>query len=81
MGTRTAGGQSAILVAPDIQDAIRTGAPVVALESAVITHGLPYPNSLAIARRMEAAVQDAGAMPATVAVFEGCIRVGLQTLN
>jgi pseudouridine-5'-phosphate glycosidase len=69
--------QAPILVSPDIEAAIENEEPVVALESAVLTHGLPYPRSLALARRLEEAVREAGARPATVAVFKGRIRVGL----
>lgn len=52
-------------------------APVVALESAVITHGLPRPENLSLARSMEAVVRENGALPATVALFEGKIHVGM----
>jgi len=54
------------------------GAPVVALESAVITHGLPKPENLNLARDIEAVVQKNGAIPATVALLEGKIQVGLS---
>jgi pseudouridine-5'-phosphate glycosidase len=77
MDTRELAAQAPILVAPEIRAAIQNTEAVVALESAVLTHGLPYPRSLALARRMEEAVREAGARPATVAVFEGRIRVGL----
>jgi len=52
-------------------------APVVALESAVITHGLPRPENLNLARGMEAVVRENGALPATIALFEGKIHVGM----
>lgn len=52
--------------------------PVVALESAVITHGLPRPLNLQVARECEAAVREAGASPATIAVLDGRVRVGLE---
>ncbi len=51
--------------------------PVVALESTVITHGLPHPQNLSLARDMEATVRDEGATPATIAVLNGQVRVGL----
>jgi pseudouridine-5'-phosphate glycosidase len=57
--------------------ALENRGPVVALESAVITHGLPYPTNLELARDMEAAVQDEGATPATIAVIDGQMRVGM----
>ncbi|AHM05226.1 Indigoidine synthase A-like protein, uncharacterized enzyme involved in pigment biosynthesis [Roseibacterium elongatum DSM 19469] len=59
--------------------AARAGAqPVVALESTIITHGMPYPRNLATARAVEAAVRAAGAVPATIAVMGGRIHVGLS---
>lgn len=54
------------------------GRPVVALESTIVTHGLPWPHNLDTARRVEAAVREAGAAPATVAVLGGRVRVGLD---
>jgi pseudouridine-5'-phosphate glycosidase len=57
--------------------AVKGGLPVVALESTVITHGLPLPQNLELARDMERAVRELGATPATVAVLDGRIRVGL----
>ncbi len=68
----------AALVSSEVSEALRRGAPVVALESAVITQGLPYPHNLDAARRQSQAVRAAGAVPATVAVLRGRIRVGLQ---
>jgi pseudouridine-5'-phosphate glycosidase len=67
-----------IQVAAEVQGALVHEAPVVALESAVITHGLPYPRNLELARELEGAVRAAGATPATVAVIDGEIRVGLS---
>lgn len=64
-------------VSSEVIRAAREKAPVVALESTVITHGLPYPQNLQLARDMEAAVRRAGAIPATVAVVDGKIKVGL----
>ncbi len=51
---------------------------MVALESTIVTHGLPFPDNLATARAVEAAVRDGGAVPATIAVVDGAIRVGLD---
>lgn len=62
----------------DVQSAISDGRPVVALESTVITHGLPYPANLETALSMEAAVRDGGAVPATIAVLRGKIHIGLD---
>lgn len=61
----------------EVQDAIAAGAAIVALESNVISSGLPYPDNIATAYRVEEAVRDAGAVPATIAVLNGRIRVGL----
>ena len=66
-----------LLVAPHVADALSRGTPVVALESTVLTHGLPRPRNLALAHRMEALVQDQGAVPATVGVIDGRVVVGL----
>ena len=63
---------------PEVREALESGWPVVALESAVITHGLPRPINLELARRMEAEVRKAGATPATTSVFAGEIRLGLS---
>lgn len=60
-----------------VRDAIESGQPVVALESTVISHGLPYPHNLDLARAMEAEVRAAGATPATVGVVGGVPTVGL----
>jgi pseudouridylate synthase len=68
---------SALRVAPAVRDAIASGAAVVALESAVITHGLPRPAAIDAVRRQWEACEKAGATPAVVAVFDGTLRVGL----
>lgn len=62
---------------PDVADALRRGLPVVALESTIITHGMPYPQNVETARRVEAEVRAHGAVPATIAVMDGVLRVGL----
>jgi pseudouridine-5'-phosphate glycosidase len=64
---------------PEVTQALQRGLPVVALESAVITHGLPRPSNHALARGMEQAIRDEGATPATIAVLHGQIHVGLTT--
>lgn len=68
----------ALQLAPVIQEALAAGGPVVALESTVITHGLPYPQNVETATMMEAAVREGGATPATIALIKGQIRVGLS---
>ncbi len=65
-------------VLPEVAGALRDGRPVVALESTLISHGLPYPQNLEVALASEAAVREAGAMPATVALRDGRILVGLE---
>jgi pseudouridine-5'-phosphate glycosidase len=65
-------------VSPEVADALLAGGPVVALESTLISHGLPYPQNVAVARASEAAVRAAGATPATVAINGGRILVGLD---
>ena len=62
---------------PEVRDALANGHPVVALESTLITHGLPYPVNQDVASGMEKAVRDAGAVPATIAVLKGQITVGI----
>lgn len=63
---------------PAIAAAIDAGRPVVALESTIITHGMPWPQNLDMARQVEAAVRDGGAEPATIAVMGGRIHIGLD---
>src|SRR5689334_19429293 len=68
-----------LVVAPEVADALAAGRPVVALESTLISHGLPYPQNLEVASASEAAVREtSGAVPATVAVRDGRLLVGLD---
>lgn len=67
-----------IQLSPEISRALDIGAPIVALESTVITHGLPQPQNLQLARDMEKQVRDHGATPATIALLDGKIRIGLS---
>jgi pseudouridine-5'-phosphate glycosidase len=67
----------ALQIAPEVKAALDANQPVVALESTLITHGLPYPRSRDTALAMEAAAREAGAVPATIAVLRGEVRVGL----
>jgi len=74
-----AGSATGWLVATDeVSAALADGQPVVALESTVISHGMPFPRNLEVARLCEAGVRVGGAVPATVAVLDGTIRVGLD---
>jgi pseudouridine-5'-phosphate glycosidase len=66
-----------LVVAPEVEEALADRRPVVALESTIVTHGMPYPDNLETARRVEATVRAAGAVPATIAVLDGKVRVGL----
>src|SRR3954451_1590511 len=65
-------------VEPEVEAALGDGRPVVALESTIIAHGLPRPDNLRVAREIEAAVREHGAVPATIAVIAGELRVGLD---
>ena len=69
---------SHLVFSPEVTHALKIKLPVVALESTVITHGLPYPQNLELARDMEAVVRRAGAMPATIAVVGGDVKIGLS---
>jgi pseudouridylate synthase len=62
----------------EVSDALEAGRPVVALESTIIAHGLPKPENLEVARAVEEVVREEGATPATVAVVEGMVRIGLD---
>jgi pseudouridine-5'-phosphate glycosidase len=63
---------------PEVEGALRDNGPVVALESTLITHGLPWPENADTALAMEAAVRESGAVPATIAVLGGRVSVGLS---
>jgi len=67
-----------LFVDPEVAAALAEGRPVVALESTLISHGLAYPDNLAVASDSEAAVRESGAVPATVAIRDGRLLVGLD---
>ena len=67
-----------LVVASEVADALAGGGPVVALESTLIAHGLPRPGNVEVARELEAAVREEGAVPATIAVLDGVVRIGLD---
>jgi pseudouridine-5'-phosphate glycosidase len=69
--------RSRLAVQPEVATALRNGIPVVALESTLVTHGLPHPENLEVAQGAESAVRAAGAVPATVAIRDGRLLVGL----
>ncbi|KAI5295579.1 hypothetical protein KEM52_000936 [Ascosphaera acerosa] len=73
-----AGAQRFVKVSEEVRDAVATGKPVVALESTIYTHGLPYPENAALAMSLEAMIREEGAVPATIGVIDGVARVGLE---
>ena len=67
-----------LAVADEVRDALAAGRPVVALESTIISHGMPYPKNVQTAREVEQIIRDHGAVPATIAVLHGVPRIGLN---
>jgi pseudouridine-5'-phosphate glycosidase len=67
----------AFRLSEEVAQALSSGAPLVALESTVITHGLPHPENLTLAKEMERIVRELGGVPATIAVLEGRVHIGL----
>jgi pseudouridine-5'-phosphate glycosidase len=65
-------------ISAEVREALAAGRPVVALESTIVAHGLPRPDNVEVARQCEAVVREAGAIPATIAVIGGEVRVGLD---
>ena len=63
---------------PEVAEALRDGKPVVALESTILSHGMPYPENVDFAHRVEALVREEGAVPATCAIVQGRLKVGLN---
>ncbi len=63
---------------PEVREALAAGKPVVALESTIISHGMPYPENLNMAKHVETIIRAAGAIPATIAIINGIIKVGLD---
>jgi pseudouridine-5'-phosphate glycosidase len=66
-----------LIIHSEVQAALDAGRPVVALESTLITHGLPHPDNLEVARTLEATVRESSAVPATIAILGGQITIGL----
>ncbi|MDE2855527.1 MAG: pseudouridine-5'-phosphate glycosidase [Chloroflexota bacterium] len=73
--------QQPLTINAEIKSALAAGRAVVALESTLITHGLPYPRNVETALAMEAAVREAGAVPATIAILKGDITVGITSCD
>ena len=67
-----------LTVTDEVRDALASGQPVVALESTIISHGMPYPQNVEMARTVEGIVRDGGAVPATIAVLHGKPTIGLS---
>lgn len=65
-------------ISNEVADAVSAGHPVVALESTIISHGMPYPQNVEMAGEVEAIVREHGAMPATIAVVDGVCRIGIN---
>ncbi|SCU78857.1 LADA_0A08130g1_1 [Lachancea dasiensis] len=66
-------------ISDEVKDALSTGKPVVSLESTIITHGLPYPQNLEMARSVESKIREHGAIPATIAFMDGTPKVGIES--
>ncbi len=64
---------------PEVKAALEEGKPVVALESTIISHGMPYPKNVETALKVESIIRENGAIPATIAILEGRLKVGLTT--
>ena len=64
-------------IAPEVQEALANGKPVVALESTIISHGMPYPQNVETALNVEKIIRENGAVPATIAVIGGRMKAGL----
>jgi pseudouridine-5'-phosphate glycosidase len=62
---------------PEVAEALKSGKPIVALESTIISHGLPRPSNLTVAREVEEIVRSRGAIPATIAILDGVVHIGL----
>lgn len=64
-------------IAPEVQQAVAEGRPVVALESTIISHGMPYPQNVETALNVEKIIRENGAVPATIAIIGGRLKAGL----
>ena len=69
--------KSALVFSPEVAAALASNSPIVALESTIISHGLPRPSNLNVAREVEAIVSEHGATPATIAILDGVVHIGL----
>ena len=65
-------------IQPEVKAALEAGKAVVALESTIISHGMPYPQNIQMAQKVEAIIRGTGAVPATVALMHGKVKIGLS---
>jgi pseudouridine-5'-phosphate glycosidase len=65
-------------ISPEVQEALNLGKPIVALESTIISHGMPYPENIKTAKEVEQVVRENGAVPATIAILKGKMKVGIS---
>jgi pseudouridine-5'-phosphate glycosidase len=66
-------------IKPEVAEALAKGQPVVALESTIISHGMPWPDNATTAKQVEQIIRDAGAVPATIAIIDGRLKAGLSS--
>ena len=71
--------QDYLSITPEIEEAIKAGKPVVALESTILSHGMPFPQNMEFAHKVEEIVRAEGAIPATTAIIGGKLKVGLTS--
>ena len=67
-----------LVVSDEVKEALEQNKPVVALESTIISHGMPYPQNVETALKVEQIIRDNGAIPATIAIINGQMRAGLS---
>ncbi|MBF0779590.1 MULTISPECIES: pseudouridine-5'-phosphate glycosidase [unclassified Granulicatella] len=67
-----------LVLSQEVKQGMEKGLPIIALESTIISHGMPYPQNVAMAREVEQIIRDNGAVPATIAIVEGKIKIGLS---
>lgn len=75
------GFEGLFMVHPEVSGALSRGDPVVALETTIVTHGMPHPHNVETALEVEQIIRDQGAVPATVGVMDGVIHVGKRRLS
>jgi pseudouridylate synthase len=71
--------KSQVVFSEEVAKAEASGAPIVALESTIIAHGMPYPQNVETARAVEDIIRENGAVPATIAVMDGVLKAGLSS--